>query len=209
MNFKLSLENTIRGFHIIHSNPIIERNWEEIFIQANKKIYKNIKYDSGSHKSGMDCIINNISYSNKTAKIKNKKLSISSYRLTKCNNITDIINEIDNVRKNFNYYALLARKESNNIITYNYYKIPSNFFIANNFIWNNKYSKTNKLSGWKTNIINGIYLDITCSMSNQLWIHLEIDYIGKYLVNSINVNKCYETINYSDIYKKRRLFGCK
>jgi len=201
MNFNKTLESTIKGFHIINKNPIIERNWEEIFVQAYKNNGNSIIYNSGSHTSGVDCVIDNVKYSNKTSKIKNNKVNISSYRLTKCNNdINHIIKEIDIVRKNFNYYALLAREEIDNKIIYNYYKIPANFFEAKNFIWVKKYTKLGKFSGWKTNTINNISLDINESMSSQLWIHTNKDSIKQYLENIIIVPINKNTIDYYQIF---------
>lgn len=197
-----SFETTVKGFHLINPNPIVERNWEEVFTQAHSEITNNIEYNCGNHGSGSDCLIEGVSYSNKTTKIKNGKLSISSYRLTKCNNnITDIINEIDVVRKNFNFYALLAREENSKEYIYKYYKIPSNFLKANDFIWEKKYRKDGKFSGWKTNVINEIYLDISESMSSQLWIHLNTETIEQYLINTVKVSRKNKTINFSTIYK--------
>lgn len=201
--FKIALECTIKGFHIINKNPIIERNWEEIFVQAYKNNNKahSIIYNSGSHTSGVDCTIDGINYSNKTSKIKNNKIDISSYRLTKCNNdITNIIKEIDVIRKNFDFYALLAREEINNEIIYNYYKIPANFFMAKDFQWFKKYTKLGKFSGWKTNVINNISLDINESMSSQLWIHTNKDTLKQYLENIINVPVNENTIDYYQIF---------
>lgn len=194
-----NLENTINGYHIINKNAITEKNWEEVFVQANEN--NNVIYTNGSHASGADCVINDISYSNKTARIRNNKISISSYRLTGCKNDIELIKEeIDVNRKNFDYYALLARNENLKKIIYNYYKIPGDFFKAKDFEWNKKYTKSNKFSGWKTNSINGIHLDITESMSSQLWIHTTTETLAPYFLHSVTVNKT-KTINFSTIYK--------
>lgn len=42
-----SLKMTIQGFHMINPNPIVERNWEEIFVQANFEITQEITYKCG------------------------------------------------------------------------------------------------------------------------------------------------------------------
>jgi len=196
------LEQTIKGFHIINSNPIIERNWEEVFVQAHKMSSTTIDYKSGNHGSGSDCTIDGVSYSNKTSRIKNGKLSISSYRLTGCkNNLKAIINEIDNVRKNFDYYALLAREELEDKYIYRYYKLPCDFFMAKNFTWMKKYTRRGKFSGWKTHIMKGIWLDVTECMSSQLWIHLNTSVIAKYLENTIKVARDQETMTFAEVYE--------
>jgi hypothetical protein len=204
MNKRKCLEQTIKGFHIMNSNPIVERNWEEVFVQAQKRAdtSNSIEYVCGNHGSGSDCTVGGVSFSNKTSRIRNGKLSISSYRLTGCrNNLKAIVNEIDNVRKNFDYYALLAREELPDVYIYRYYKIPSHFFMAKDFTWAKKYTRKGKFSGWKTHALKGIRLDITECMSSQLWIHLNTHVIAKYLENTIKISREQETMSFAEVYE--------
>jgi hypothetical protein len=195
--FYKNIEYTIKGFHMVNDNYIKESVWEHVFLQFFNGITNNIKYDSGSHKPGSDCIIDNISYSNKTTIIKkNNTINISSYRLSSCNNnILKMIHEIDVVKKNFDFYSLLARVQHLDYITYKYYKIPSDFFTANNFTWEE--TKTQ----WKTNKLNGINLNIRKSMSFQLWINVDCDSIKDYMIHSVDVKKN-EKIFYKDLYER-------
>jgi hypothetical protein len=60
----------------------------------------------------------------------------------------------------------------------------------------------NAISGWKTNQIDGSYMDITFSMSSQLWVHLNItEDMKKYIVGSCVVNRG-RKYNYIELYER-------
>lgn len=141
-------------------------------------------YESGSHVAGRD-ISGEDNASVKSGKQNKNILSISSFRLSRFNNdITKMINFIDNDGKNFDYYYVLARNENKNKIKYIFYILPSNIFIASNMNW------IETKSGWETTDKTNIKLKIATNMSSQLWIYLNVDSIKQYIGFEIEKNIC-------------------
>ena len=97
-----------------------------------------------------------------------------------------MINFIDNDGKNFDKYFVLARNESSEQINYYFYVIPANIFSATNMKWVETKNKNNKISGWNTVDNKNVKLKIHKSMSNQLWIEINKDYVDQYLAFEIS-----------------------
>ena len=211
-----NFEKCVKGYHMVNNNPIKETPWEDInaiILDASGFV---VKYQSnGSHKSGGDlsCSIGDLSNKSSQYDNGNKTFKISSYRLTSIcsdknpSNIDDIIKEID-LRKNFNNYSIIVRKNTCNEILYDWYLIPSDFPALNpsSYKWTAKIAKIgNKkgsVIGWNTDVINGSSMSISFSMSSQLWINLSItDDIKKYIVGTTTV-KIGRKYNYIDLYEK-------
>jgi len=198
-------KKVITGYHMINKPPIKEAVWEDI----NNKIVQNVvditDEANGNHKSGEDVKYDKKSISNKTTKINNNKLAISSYRLTNvCSAKSygiekDIKEEIKERNKNFDYYSILAREEKGDIIIYSWYIIPKDYYV---FKINKLTHKIGKKSSNKGNIIGweSSNCSITFSMSSQLWFTINIDDIKKYNICSIEIDNSGDKINYSDIY---------
>ena len=216
----ITFKEYVVGYHLIHSSPINETTWEE----GNVEIFSSVGMDiysksDGSHLSGMDihCSLGRIS--NKSAKYsRNKKsIDISSYRLTtvcsekNCGTPTEIIEEI-NKRKNFDYYSLIIRDESDNKnISYDWLWIPSNTPILDpsSYTWEPTIGKKGKNKdtqiGWNTNKMNGCIMSVTFSMSSQLWIHIEMsEEIKKFIIASAvaEKEKKYTSIELNRLHKK-------
>jgi hypothetical protein len=117
----INFKKCVQGYHLLNSATIKESVWEEI----NSLIFSSVGIEvfsqsEGSHLPGMDinCSLGGIS--NKSAKYSahNKSFDISSYRLTTvcsekhCGSPEEICQEI-NKRKNFDYYSIILRDESN------------------------------------------------------------------------------------------------
>jgi hypothetical protein len=154
-------------------------------------------YESGSHKKGGDISTDDESYSIKSSKIKNDILNISSFRLTRYGNDLDaMIYFIDNDGKNFDKYFVLARNETTEQIKYSFYTIPSNIFSATEMKWIDTKNKNNKITGWNTIENDDVKLKIVKSMSNQLWIEINTEFVKDHL--------SFEIIrNISDLGKNR------
>lgn len=205
-------QKCVSGYHIVHDNPIKEAIWEhinaEVFVAAGIKV---TEQSDGSHKSGADIFSDVGALSNKSAQydtpLKNS-LKISSYRLSSIcsdkNNgcISDIIAEI-NRRKNFDYYSIIVRHETNQTITYDWFIIPADIpqLCPASYTWTCKQSKTkDRIVGWQTNVIDGSSMSISFSMSSQLWITLSItEDIKKYIISSCTVNRG-KTMNFIQLF---------
>lgn len=214
MNTKLNtnFSKYVLGYHMFNKQPLKEARWEE----ANSDIFKrsgiSVHSESdGSHSSGMDLNTSFGTFSNKSSKYsKNKEyFDISSYRLTTvCNQNNygtpeEIIQEI-NKRKNYDKYSILIRdeKKNNPKIWYDWMILPSDYIIMNpsSYTWIPKIGKNKDTQvGWITNDINGSNMEISFSMSSQLWIHIKMtDELKKFIVASVEVNQNPE-YNYIDI----------
>lgn len=210
----------INGYQLLNRMAISGIQCEECFANILSKITKKkIKYIScGSHQSGCDIKINSLSFSIKSSKINIKKekkiMKISSYRMTEfCNNkdngnINMIISEIKKKSKNFKYYSILAREEYIDKIHYIWYIIPKKELSPDRYTWDKtlykKGRRKGEVSGYKTNIINGISMSIIFSMSSQLWITINdtaINKFKKYIVSESTIFNEYEKIDYALISK--------
>jgi hypothetical protein len=204
----------IRGYHIIHNEPIKEANWEDINAQVLIASGCNVESQSnGSHRPGADIICSLGGFSNKSAQYSpgNRSFKISSYRLTTvCSdkdpgNIETILTEI-NKRKNFEFYSIIVRGEKELDIKYDWYLIPADHpsLDPSQYIWTQKIGKTGKnkgiSTGWQTNIIDGSSMSITFSMSSQLWMDIMVtEDMQKYLISSAIATKG-STYNYIQLY---------
>ena len=170
---------------------------EELISFAMEDSENDHLYESGSHKKGGDISTDNESYSIKSSKIQNGKLNISSFRLTRYDNDIDaMIYFIDNDGKNFDKYFVLARNETVDQIKYSFYILPSNVFTATDMKWVDTKNKNDKITGWNTIDNDDVKLKIVKSMSNQLWIEINTDFVKEHLA--------FEIIrNISDLGKNR------
>jgi len=219
---KTAFEQCVKGYHLINRAPINETAWEEInaLILTHSGFTVHSKSDGG-HVSGMDIDSSFGTISNKSAKYSNTKkgisFDISSYRLTtvcsdkNCGDPIDIIAEI-NSRKNFEYYSILVREEteddSKEMIQYDWWYIPSDYAALDpsSYTWEPTMGKRGKNKdtqvGWHTNEVNGCRMSICFSMSSQLWIHVELNEdIWQFIVAS-SVAERSPKCNYIDLFKK-------
>jgi hypothetical protein len=206
----------VKGYHLVNDDPIKETPWEDINAIILNASGCSVKSQSnGSHKSGGDLSCSLGNFSNKSTQYKNKNTSfeISSYRLTTvCSdktpgNIEEIIAEI-NKRKDFAFYSIIVREDTDTQILYDWYLIPSDFPALNpaSYIWNPKIGKTGKnkgsTTGWETNTLNGCSMSITFSMSSQLWIDVTItEEMKKFIVGTSRVDRG-RKFNYIQLYDK-------
>nr|QOI90627.1 hypothetical protein HWQ62_00496 [Pyramimonas orientalis virus] len=199
----------IRGYHMINKSPVKEAVWENINGNVVEPFLQVTDRANGNHLSGKDMCFDDWNISNKTAKVVNDKVRLSSYRLTGVCNMNDhgdrdsICTEIDRRDDSFDYYSILLRNEiSLTSIEYCWYLIPRDchIFDTGRYVWEKKRGRNKKIVGWKSR-----YMDITFSMSSQLWFRFHVSEIINYLVAKTSVELTTKTISYSDIYKIKAL----
>lgn len=217
INKELLAENfmkCVKGYHYINTEPINETVWEAINSQVLELSGCPVQHtSSGSHSSGKDITCGLGGLSNKSAKYAKKgaEFAISSYRLTTvcsdkdCGTVETIVQEI-NSRKNYDYYSFIVRDETDEIISYVWYLIPSDYpaLSPESYTWEPMYGqrgkKTGEQVGWKTNEINGSKMSITFSMSSQLWLSVAVtEELKTFIVGSCSVSKKTK-LNYLQIY---------
>lgn len=158
----------VKGYHLVNDDPIKETPWEDInaiVLSASGCVVNS--QSNGSHKPGGDLSCSLGGFSNKSTHYEagNKSFKISSYRLTTvCSDktpgkIEEIIAEINN-RKNFNFYSIIVREDTEKQILYEWYLIPSDFpALPDSYKWHPKLGKTGKnkgaTTGWETDLMNG------------------------------------------------------
>jgi len=206
----------VKGYHLVNDDPIKESPWEDInAIVLNASGCLVNSQSNGSHKSGGDLSCTLGVFSNKSTEYKsgNNSFAISSYRLTTvCSDkthgkIEDIIAEI-NKRKNFTFYSIIVRQDTNTQILYDWYLMPSDLSELNpsSYTWRPMLGKVGKnkgsITGWETDVRNGSSMSITFSMSSQLWIDVNItEEMKKFVVGSCRVNRG-RKYNYIQLYEK-------
>jgi hypothetical protein len=170
-------------------DPIKESVWETINTQVLTHSGCTVfSQASGSHSPGSDISSSVGNFSNKSVKYESSlhnHINISSYRLTvACSagnpgNVSEIIAEI-NKKKNFQYYSIIARDESPEVIHYDWIVLPADHPTVNpaSYTWMPMIGKRGKNKdaqiGWQTDVINGSSMSITFSMSSQLWMSVSI-----------------------------------
>jgi hypothetical protein len=206
----------VKGYHLINNDAIKETPWEDINAIIMNASGCPVAYQSnGSHKSGGDISCSLGSFSNKSSQYEagNNSFKVSSYRLTTvCSDktpgkIEDIIDEI-NKRKNFTYYSIIVRNDTDKQILYDWYLIPSDFTTLNpsSYKWQSKYGKTGKnkgaIVGWETDVLDDSHMSISFNMSSQLWIHVNVtDELKKFIVGSCNIYRG-RKYNYIQLFEK-------
>ena len=154
--------------------------WEEVLYFSLKKMGENPDWTLGSHAKGADIKTKRFSVSAKSGQIGNGHLIISSYRLTRFKNITEMVNFIDD-EINYDFYLSCARHSDSDGREYNVYKIPATVFVAKGSKWAVLKSKSGKPSGYYCNSKNGVRAEIRAKMSNQLWLSIPLSLCEKIL----------------------------
>jgi hypothetical protein len=201
---KKRFADEILGYHMLNYTPIKESVWEDINASIVSSCCVVSDQAMGNHLSGIDNKFNDWRISNKTAKIaKNHAVNVSSYRLTSvCNNrdigdIERIVDEIQRRNDSFDYYSILLRKESLDHLTYRWYVIPKDFYVfdANLFDWDIKIGQKGFIVGWKSK-----FMDITFSMSSQLWYKFQLIDIEQFIIVDVSVYKKSVLMTYADVF---------
>ena len=206
--FVVNFEGAVKGFHLVNNKSIDKTSWKVLNSIVLKRSGISILTDYSSGKTAK------YSYTNGK-----KFFKISSYRLTTVctdknpGNIEDIHTEIEK-RKTFKYYSILLREEKDEVISYDWYLIPSDFYIfePSTYDWKQQLGKKkDTIIGWETNVINGSKMSISFSMYSQLWIEVELTTeIKQFLVSShtarsrseidyFQLNSIYEKVNNIDL----------
>ena len=209
----------VNGFHLINSDPIKEAPWESlnalIFNESGIEVGQEA---NGNHRPGADLFCSLGGISNKSAKYnasqsESSSFKISSYRLTsvcsenRVGNAADVVTEIEN-RKNFTFYSVIVRSETDMEFNYDWYMIPSDHPSVNptQYEWTKKIGKSGKgkglVTGWETNVVDGSSMHIQFSMSSQLWMNVNVtDEMKKeFIVGSVSVGRSTK-LNYLDIHR--------
>ena len=200
---------TLYGYHLVNEEPLKEHKWEEV----NRSVFMEGGMDQitnsarGKHTVALDFMMEDFLISNKTGKIKNGKLHISSYRLSahcgmgKKNLIDEVVKVIKTKDKNINHYSILARYNEGNHLRYIWYFIPSDCDIFSpdkpwREIIGKRKNNQGKLCGWASE-----FMDIRFSMSSQLWFTIPIEKIKKYKVAEVNVVE-ERKMTYAELYRQ-------
>ena len=217
---------SVKGYHLINNDPIKETPWEDInaaiLVASGCPV---ADQSHGSHRPGADitCALGGLSNKSTQYDAGGKSFKISSYRLTTvCSDkepgdLAAIVAEI-NRRKNFDYYSIVARRDSGGEgggegagaeathLQYDWYMIPSDYPAVNpaTYTWTPKLGKTGKnkgtVVGWETNVIQGSSMSISFSMSSQLWMSVHLtDEMAEFVVGSCRILPK-RRLNYMQLY---------
>jgi hypothetical protein len=205
--FVKNLVKTVRGYHLVNGAPIKEAVWEGIL--ASSLSVSGIEYDwnNGGHQSGRDISVvdgvRRVGVSCKSCKDKpsGKQLTLSSYRMTKCRDAEEFVKCIDFERANFDFYGILSRCETEDLVRYAVHFVPSELVKASKLEWIEKTDKEGKsIVGWESQEVDGVKMSVVRSMSNQLWIKLRKEAFKEYCVlDGLEVRKDV-SMNYAMLY---------
>lgn len=163
--------------------PIKDVGWEELIWAALVFMYggKNVEWDSQSHTKSVDLKVEIdgklLQISAKGGIIKNGALSVSSYRLTTFNNLSEKLKFIGNQHAHFDFYLICAREEeSATTIRYSVIKVPASKFAPLWMLQMRNWKKTN--GGYELKEGLGFAAKIVSKMSNQLWYSIPLEYFA-------------------------------
>lgn len=180
--FKKVLKTYYTGFRTDITGTVVE----SLMVETLDKLgytNKDFFYNSGSHSIGYDLYFNrllNFSIKGFTYEktydvinnMNNSEMNISSFRLSKYDDIFAMEDHIDSVNNNLTHYMFLARYSDGINITFELYFVDSEFFNDAK-LW--KESK----NSWLCECEKYNY-KIQKKMSNQLWIFIVHDQIKQY-----------------------------
>lgn len=189
-DFAAKAEKLIKYVSGSTQSPINADRWEEIIFHTLKVMgqgYQNgpPKWVSGSHAPGADIWVDQFAISAKAGQITGDYLVISSYRLTRFENLAAMQEFMDGPGKNFDFYLCCARLDSRSQRTYKVYVVPADVFIATNLSWAEAVDSRGQSSGWSGSDSSGVIVDIRKKMSNQLWLKVPLEYCE--LATEVNI----------------------
>lgn len=205
----MRFQEVIRVHFALTRHPIQGTIWENIKCKILEKSFHICEQANGGHKSGKDNRVDNFNMSDKTAKIdKNDDiLNISSYRLTtvcdakKTGDVNEIVREIEDRDKSFDFFSILVKNDNNNSTTYEWYVVPKDYYIFK-IVPNDLREKVGKKGknkdenvGWEWE-----HGDITFSMSSQLWYKFDINLIQQFRIHSVELNHNSPIVDYSTLF---------
>ena len=188
--FKLYLNKLLIGISKNTITPISGDRWEEVIYVILKHMNLDPVWNLGSHRPGADLWFNDFSISAKSGNFKNNNLIISSYRLTRYNNLDEMINFIDSKEgKNYDVHMCCARTDFiDGSRNYKVYVLDANLFKAKEMKWEEmKGVRSPGTTGWRGIHDNGITVEIRKKMSNQLWLSYPLELCNQ--ITDITIQK--------------------
>jgi len=163
--------------------PINAESWEEVIYVALAHMFtkETVKWDMGSHTKGVDVEVkingDIILISAKGGKINVKNyLSISSYRLTRYNALTDKLSFLYENAKKLDVYLICSRNEDGNLLKYRIFKINSLGLVPPLFLNLSSWRETSQAWILTKHKEVGFEARIVKSMSHQLWYSIPINF---------------------------------
>lgn len=169
--------------------PINADRWEELIYNTLKFMGEKTKWNLGSHQPGADIWTDKFAISAKSGKIQDNNIVMSSYRLTRFDDIEEMKKFIDSKEgKNFDFYLCCVRTENpNGSRIYDIYFVDADVFHASDLDWEDMYLRGGKThSGWRGINERGIKVEIRRKMSNQLWMYIPLELCKKLLEVTIS-----------------------
>lgn len=188
--FKTHLDKLLSGISKNTITPINGDRWEEVIYVVLKHMNLNPKWNLGSHKPGADLWFNDFSISAKSGNFQNGNLIISSYRLTRFEELEQMIEFIDSDDgKNYDVHMCCARTDfDNGSRNYKVYLLDAHLFKATEMEWNEMQGvRAGGTTGWRGIHENGITVEIRKKMSNQLWLYYPLRLCN--LITDITIQK--------------------
>lgn len=189
--FSEYLTKLLKFYSKISIFPIKAETAEELLYTVFKKMGEKPRWDQGSHKPGADIWCKSFDISVKSGTIKKTEdvVQISSYRLTRFDDLEEIKDFLTN-DKNFDIYICVAREEFIEKRIYRVFILDKDVFNAKDAEWTETFiqngKRKGKSSGWRGKSPNKVIGNIHKSMSNQLWLEIPLSEAKEILYLEIN-----------------------
>jgi len=176
---KLFEEKILQHHKLYPEIPIKAEYWE--CIAKNCLGVKN--WIPNNHNPNEDLVTEHVGLKKPSLKsgiICGSRMVFSSHRMSKFDNITEMLDFLDS--RTYDSYLFLARNEGENFQKYSICYMPSKLWKFSDLKWEHiigvRGKNTGKQQGWKSTSNDGkVSLKIQFSMSNQLWIDIDLSLI--------------------------------
>lgn len=163
----------------ISRTPIRAESWEEVIYAVLLYMEYEVSWEPTSHTKGIDLEIKvngeSLKISAKGGEIiKNQKLTLSSYRLTRYTTLSQMLEFLNKNATELHVYLICAREEKRASVKYHIFKILPEALVPEKALNPNNWEESNQ--EWKLRADVGFDARIVKKMSNQLWYSIPLNF---------------------------------
>jgi hypothetical protein len=171
--------------------PVRAESWEEIIYAVLLYMEHKVSREPTSHVREVDLEVKinaqTLKISAKAGKIKEKILTLSSYRLTRFGYLGDMLSFLKENAKEIDLYLICAREEKKNKVSYYIFKAYPKTLVPKTML--NPINWKETASSWNLQAKTGFEATIVKKMSNQLWYSVPLDFYGLERLGIIEITK--------------------
>jgi len=172
--------------------PIRAESWEEVIYAVLFYMEHEVSWEPTSHAKGVDLEVKIngeiLKISAKGGKVtNNQKLTLSSYRLTRFETLTKMLEFLNKNATELDVYLICAREESQDSVKYHIFRVLPNVLVPEKALNPNNWEED--AQGWKLKADVGFEASIIKKMSNQLWYSIPLNFSSLERLTTVKISK--------------------